>query len=179
MTRGITLALAQRTNAIARCYHPLFYTSINELIADLPASGQHPGGAYIRRAVKVWFPEGSRVLNVVYCEHAGDDAALLDELRLGLDAWEALGQAPEDSFFLTTEEAERLLGLVTHPLTAPADRREVLRKLLPWHNRREARALTADLTAKIEARSPGILTGRGWMPHGPAEPKPSPHPFAA
>ncbi|MBO2009201.1 hypothetical protein [Hymenobacter negativus] len=178
MTRGLTLELAQQADAMARSYHPQFYASVHEIVADLPTLGSYIGGLHIRRAVKVWFPDGEQVFNLVYCEHAGNDEALLDELQKGLNKWAAMEQAPEDSLSVTQAETERLLQLVNHPLTAPADRRAVLEKFMRWHNRREGRELAASLTARIEARSPGILTGRGWMPHGPAEPKPSPHPFA-
>ena len=179
MTQGLTLHLARCADDIARAYHPRLYASVHEIVADLPTTEAFVGGPYFRRAVKVWFAEGERVLNLVYCEHAGDDEQLLAELQKGLNKWAALEQAPEDSLALAEVEAEKLLQLVTHPLTASADRVNLLRKFMGWHNRREARELAADLTAKIEARSPGALTGVGWMPHGKVAPRESPHPFPA
>ena len=173
MSHGITLALVQQANAIARTYHPAFYCSLNEILADQPDAGR-----YYRRAVKVWFSHGQHLLNIVYCDNDGDDEALLNELHKGLNAWADTETPPEDSLYLTEAEATNLLNLVSHSLTVPSDRFALLKKFMSWHTRKEGRALAADLTAKIEARSPGVLTGRSWMPHGKAEPRPSP-PLAA
>lgn len=168
----INLKLVQQANAIASSYHPAFYCSLNQVLADLPGTGP-----YFRRAVKVWFPSEVGLLNIVYCEHGDGDEALLAELQKGLNAWAATETPPEDSLLLSEEGAEKLMALISHSLTAPADRLALLRRFMGWQTRKEGRALAADLVVKIEERSPGVLTGRGWMPHGPAVPNPWPAAF--
>jgi hypothetical protein len=173
MQYEINMELVQQANAIARTHHPAFYCSLNQVLADQPGTG-----CYYRRAVKVWFPNEQYLLNVVYCDHDGDDEALLAELQKGLNAWAATETPPEDSLLLNEADSAHLLGLLSHSLTAPADRLALLKKFMHWQTRKEGRALAADLAAKIESRSPGVLTGRGWMPHGEPVPRQGPPPFA-
>jgi hypothetical protein len=177
MQQKITLELAQQANALARAYHPGFYASLHTVVADLPATPEAAASSYFRRAAKVWFAEYPQVLQVVYAESNGDDDDLLSHLEQGLDEWAARREDPADSFAATEDQSTELLALVTHHLTSATERRELFGKLLGWHTRKAARELAADLAGKIEARSPGVLTGRGWMPHGEAQPQPSPHPF--
>lgn len=178
MTHDLTLELARQATAMARAYHPALYCSLHTVLADLPATEHQAGGPYFRRAAKVWVaqPVGG-VINLVYCETAGDDEALLTQLQQGLNEWAATGATPEDAFWITEERAAELLRLATHHLTPVAERTALLGKYLRWQTEKDARTLAADLTANIEARSPGVLTGRGWMPHGPAGPKPTSNPY--
>ena len=178
MTHGLTFELVLQANTIARRYHPHFYCSAHELVADLTKPGFPTGPPHVRRAVKVYFPTDTDTVQLLYCESEGDDEVLLTALQKALDTWAATDTPPEDLHWISEARAAQLLQLVTHSLTTAADRTALLGKYLRWQTEKDARDLMADLTAKIEARSPGVLTGRGWMPHGKAEPRPSP-PLAA
>ena len=172
MTHGLTFTLALEANAIARSYHPQFYCSVHEFVADLTKPGFPTGPPHIRRAVKVYFPGDTDTVQLLYCESEGDDEALLTELQQRLNTWAATDTPPEDLHWISEERAAELLRLVGHSLTAPADRLALLGKYLRWQTEKDARTIAADLRAKIEARSPGVLTGRGWMPHGEIAPRP-------
>ncbi|MDO7851381.1 hypothetical protein [Hymenobacter convexus] len=178
MHHGLTLELAQAANDMARGYHPDLYCSAHFVVADLPADAKNVGGAYFRRAVKVWTaqPTGGAI-NLVYCESVGDDEDLLTHLQKGLNEWAATGATPQDAHWITEARAAELLALATHPLTSVTERTALLSKYLRWQTEKDARELTQLLTVQIEARSPGVLTGRGWMPHGAPTPKPAINPY--
>ena len=179
MQHELTPELVTRANLLARSYNDAFYCTLHSALGDYPTHQHYAGGWAASRAIRVWaqLATDQPPVYLLSCQHDGTNEQLLEALSDELFRWHLSGDSPADAATVSEPDAEALLALARHPLTTAATRAELLADQVRLMNGRQARVVTATLTAKIEAQSPGVLTGRGWMPHGPAEPRPSPHPF--
>ncbi|GAB3663964.1 hypothetical protein GCM10027594_32480 [Hymenobacter agri] len=179
MHNDITPELVHQANLLARSYNDFHYCTLHSVLGHFPAQGQYPGGWHEARAVRLWLHQtDAPAIYLLYVEHRGSDEELLQALSDDLCQWHLSGTLPSDVATVTESAADALIALAQHPLTTATDRAELLRTQIRLMSGRQAREATADLTAKLEARSPGVLTGRGWMPHGEPVPRQGPHPFA-
>ena len=171
-------SLAIECNEVAQQYAPDYHCTVHQMVGHFPPRYASDDGWLEGLTVRVWQPRPNQsdllVMETGPVDYAVD---LVEWLRRDL----AHGiEEDEDSFLAAcpTHCAE-LLRLAFHPLTTSFARRQLLADLLPSLSRGRAVQITADLTANIAELSPGVHTGRGWIPRTEVTLHPAPHPFAA